>query len=104
MGLSTTPLPDDTSNEQLLASGVSMMLTCLYCHKGFHGRANLHQHIIGVHGKPQFTCGCGKTFTWRKSFHRHTAKCPHNVDLSGELFTMPESSDASILEDLHQFQ
>lgn len=72
---SNQPNPKGLSNDQLLQKGCSLMMACSFCKKSFPSKSCLKQHIIGMHGGPQFTCTCGKLFQWRKSFLRHQSKC-----------------------------
>ena len=63
-------------------------LTCAWCSSTFNTLWHLKTHVDSMHlGTVVHKCqGCGKTFTWKRSFQRHAAMCnavqhkPSNID------------------------
>jgi KRAB domain-containing zinc finger protein len=49
--------------------------TCDQCQKSFASKMRLAEHISGMHGEKTQQCPCGKKFSWRQSYHRHTNVC-----------------------------
>lgn len=61
---------------------------CRFCSRAFSLRHNLNRHVRGVHKMGEaYTCKCGETFHWSKTFKAHTEKCRYSTG-----FYQPELS------------
>jgi hypothetical protein len=55
---------------------------CPLCQKRFCDERNMKEHMLSVHGPHRYACGCGKTFSHRKTCIGHKRKCAFAVSES----------------------